>query len=121
MPTSDHPSSDSDATTKFTNSGLLVVRCPDCSMNTRRGGTTRSVAPSVPIAVAPGAPPFLASRTGVNHTVQGAAETTEPESRRRGPSGNTNAADYATIAEIAAAEKINGSYVGRVLRLALLA
>jgi hypothetical protein len=28
---------------------------------------------------------------------------------------------YATIAEIAAAEKINGSYVGRVLRLTLLA
>ena len=65
------------------------------------------MAPSVPIAVAPGAPPCLASRTGVNHTVQGAAETTEPESRRRGPSGNTNAADYATIAEIAAAEKMS--------------
>ena len=29
--------------------------------------------------------------------------------------------DYATIAEIAAAEKINESYVGRVLRLTLLA
>jgi DNA-binding IscR family transcriptional regulator len=28
---------------------------------------------------------------------------------------------YATIAEIAAAEKINESYVGRVLRLTLLA
>ena len=29
--------------------------------------------------------------------------------------------EYATIAEIAAAEKINESYVGRVLRLTLLA
>ena len=35
--------------------------------------------------------------------------------------GKDRARHYATIAEIAAAEKINESYVGRVLRLTLLA
>jgi hypothetical protein len=32
--------------------GLLVVRCPSAQLNARRGGTTQSVAPSVPVDVA---------------------------------------------------------------------